>query len=273
MYFFLSSLSFLEAGFSSNIIPCLLVSLATGNKTISFLGCFVQLLIFSCLGGTECLLLAGMSYDWYLAICHPLHYASYMNPRSAFLVAFASWAVGFVVPSCTVIMTFLLPFCGPCEINHFFCDLTALLKLSCADNQTSWVSRYGYCCSHITCHIYLDCHIICVCYSSHAVDPIHHGEEESFFNLYLTPHCGLNLLWGSDLHVHDALKEELPRFQKNLLSDLHSGDSYVQSYHLQPEECRGERCLEKGCQENVAFSQKLTLLSSCICVTLHGRTN
>ncbi|XP_044841853.1 olfactory receptor 6C74-like [Mauremys mutica] len=135
MYFFLSNLSFLETGYISNIIPRLLVSLATGDKTISLSGCFLQLFAFSFLGATECFLMTGMSYDRYLAICDPLHYASNMSPRFSFLLAFASWALGFVAPSFTVIMASLLPFCGPHEINHFFCDLTAVLKLPCTDTS------------------------------------------------------------------------------------------------------------------------------------------
>uniref|UniRef100_A0A452GTI8 Olfactory receptor n=1 Tax=Gopherus agassizii TaxID=38772 RepID=A0A452GTI8_9SAUR len=135
MYFFLSNLSFLETGYISNIIPRLLVSLATGDKTISLLGCFLQLFVFSFLGATECFLLTGMSYDRYLAICDPLHYASNMSPRASFWMAFASWTLGFVASFFTIIMASMLPFCGPHEINHFFCDLTAVLKLPCTDTS------------------------------------------------------------------------------------------------------------------------------------------
>ncbi|XP_006116941.2 olfactory receptor 6N1-like [Pelodiscus sinensis] len=140
MYFFLSNLSFLETGYISNIVPRLLGSLATGDRTISFSGCFLQLFVFSFLGAAECFLLTGMSYDRYLAICHPLHYTSRMSPRASFLLAFASWALGFVAPSFTIMMAAQLPFCGPQEINHFFCDLTALLKLSCTDTSLTEIT-------------------------------------------------------------------------------------------------------------------------------------
>ncbi|XP_074838191.1 olfactory receptor 6N1-like [Carettochelys insculpta] len=140
MYFLLSNLSFLETGYISNVIPRLLVSLATGDKAISFSGCLLQLFVFSFLGATECFLLTGMSYDRYLAICDPLHYTSNMSPRASLLLALAAWALGFVAPSCTVIMAALLPFCGPHEINHFFCDLTALLKLACADTSPTEIT-------------------------------------------------------------------------------------------------------------------------------------
>ncbi|XP_053901987.1 olfactory receptor 6M1-like [Malaclemys terrapin pileata] len=121
MYFFLSNLSFLETGYVSNVIPRLLVSFLTQDKTISLPGCCLQLYVFSFLGTTECFLLTGMSYDRYLAICRPLHYVTLMNPRTCLLLAVASWTCGFVAPSFTLV--------------RFFCDLTAVLRLSCEDTS------------------------------------------------------------------------------------------------------------------------------------------
>ncbi|XP_005309084.1 olfactory receptor 6M1-like [Chrysemys picta bellii] len=135
MYFFLSNLSFLETGYVSNVIPRLLVSFLTQDKTISLPGCCLQLYVFSFLGTTECFLLTGMSYDRYLAICRPLHYVTLMNPRTCLLLAVASWTCGFVAPSFTVITTSKLAFFSQGEINHFFCDLTAVLRLSCEDTS------------------------------------------------------------------------------------------------------------------------------------------
>uniref|UniRef100_A0A452HLN1 Olfactory receptor n=1 Tax=Gopherus agassizii TaxID=38772 RepID=A0A452HLN1_9SAUR len=135
MYFFLSNLSFLETGYVSNVIPRLLVSFLTQDKTISLPGCCIQLYVFSFLGTTECFLLTGMSYDRYLAICRPFHYVTLMSSRTCFLLAVASWTCGFVAPSFTVIMTSKLAFCSQGEINHFFCDLTAVLRLSCEDTS------------------------------------------------------------------------------------------------------------------------------------------
>ncbi|XP_065270052.1 olfactory receptor 6M1-like [Emys orbicularis] len=135
MYFFLSNLSFLETCYVSNVIPRLLVSFLTQDKTISLPGCCLQLYVFSFLGTTECFLLTGMSYDRYLAICRPLHYVTLMSPRTCLLLAVASWTCGFVAPSFTVITTSKLAFCSQGEINHFFCDLTAVLRLSCEDTS------------------------------------------------------------------------------------------------------------------------------------------
>ncbi|EMP33617.1 Olfactory receptor 6C75 [Chelonia mydas] len=78
MYFFLGNLSCLETCYISTILPRLLASLLTGNRTISVNGCFIQLHFFGSLEGAECYLLAAMSYDRYLAICKPLHYAAHV---------------------------------------------------------------------------------------------------------------------------------------------------------------------------------------------------
>ncbi|CAM5157935.1 unnamed protein product [Eretmochelys imbricata] len=81
MYFFLGNLSCLETCYTSAILPRMLASLLTGDRTISVSGCFAQLYCFGFLAATECYLLAAMSYDQYLAICKPLHYAALMNSR------------------------------------------------------------------------------------------------------------------------------------------------------------------------------------------------
>ncbi|XP_030395337.1 olfactory receptor 1020-like [Gopherus evgoodei] len=133
MYFFLWNLSCLETCYSSTILPRMLASLLTGNRTISVSGCITQLHFFGFLAATECYLLAAMSYDRYLAICKPLQYAICMNGRNCLWLASGSWISGFLG---STIMTFLvskLTFCGPNEIDHFFCDFTPMIKLSCSD--------------------------------------------------------------------------------------------------------------------------------------------
>ncbi|XP_050791668.1 olfactory receptor 10A7-like [Gopherus flavomarginatus] len=135
MYFFLGNLSCLETCYTSTILPRLLVSLVTGDRTISVSGCFAQLYCFGSLAATECYLLAAMSYDRYLAICNPLHYAALMNSRLCLQLAAGSWISGFL--TCVITMWFLsqLTFCGPSEIDHFFCDFSPMLKLSCSDTS------------------------------------------------------------------------------------------------------------------------------------------
>ncbi|CAM5153229.1 unnamed protein product, partial [Eretmochelys imbricata] len=96
MYFFLGNLSCLETCYISTILPRMLASLLTGNRTISVEGCMIQLVLFGSLVTTECYLLTVMSYDRYLAICKPLHYGTLMNGRLCLQLAAGSWISGFL---------------------------------------------------------------------------------------------------------------------------------------------------------------------------------
>ncbi|XP_026508280.1 olfactory receptor 10A4-like [Terrapene carolina triunguis] len=135
MYVFLGNLSFLETCYSSTILPRMLASLLTGDRTISVSGCITQLYFFCALASTECYLLAVMSYDRYLAICKPLHYSSLMNTRVCLQLAAGSWVNGCL--AITIFTLFMLQFifCGPNKIDHFYCDSIPLIKLSCGDTR------------------------------------------------------------------------------------------------------------------------------------------
>ncbi|XP_044840273.1 olfactory receptor 6N1-like [Mauremys mutica] len=135
MYFFLGNLSCLETCYSSTILPQMLANLLTGDKTISFSGCFTQLYFFCALAATECYLLAAMSYDRYLAICKPLHYSALMKTRFCLQLAAGSWLNGYLATAIFVLFMSHLIFCGPNEIDHFSCDLIPLIKLSCSDTH------------------------------------------------------------------------------------------------------------------------------------------
>ncbi|KAM7146215.1 olfactory receptor 6B1-like [Macrochelys suwanniensis] len=135
MYFFLGNLSCLETCYTSTILPRMLASFLTGDRSISFTGCFLQLYVFGCLACNECILLSVMSYDRYLAICNPLHYAAVMNFRYCAKLASGSWVSAFLAITITVLLMLTLTFCGPNEIDNFFCDLTPMLKLSYTDTH------------------------------------------------------------------------------------------------------------------------------------------
>lgn len=137
MYFFLGNLACLEICSSSNILPKMLLSYLGGDRSISVNRCFTQYYFFGCLAAAECYLLAVMSYDRYLAVCKPLHYPSHMNGKLCLQLGAASWISGFLSNS---ILTFLisdLDFCGPNEIEHFFCDSFPIIKLSCSDTHVA----------------------------------------------------------------------------------------------------------------------------------------
>ncbi|XP_053900955.1 olfactory receptor 10A7-like [Malaclemys terrapin pileata] len=139
MYFFLGNLSCLETCYTSTILPRVLASLLTGDRTISVEGCITQLAVFGFLVTTECYLLGlplvVMSYDRYLAICKPLHYGALMNGRLCLQLAAGSWISGFL--ACTILVCLMseLIFCGPNEMDHFFCDLIPMVKLSCSNTS------------------------------------------------------------------------------------------------------------------------------------------
>ncbi|KAM7150850.1 LOW QUALITY PROTEIN: olfactory receptor 5AR1-like [Macrochelys suwanniensis] len=133
MYFFLGNLSCLETCYTSTILPRMLASLQTGDRTISINSCFVQYYFFGGLLAAECYLLAAMSYDRYLAIYKPLHYGTLMNGRFCLQLAVGSWMSSFVIVGMFTYLISQLTFCGHNEVDHFFCEFTALLKLSCSD--------------------------------------------------------------------------------------------------------------------------------------------
>ncbi|KAM9330824.1 olfactory receptor 11L1-like [Gastrophryne carolinensis] len=133
MYFFLSNLSLSEVIFTTNIVPNLLQNVLTENSAISFPACLTQYYFFSSSATTECLLLAIMSYDRYLAICNPLQYAYLINIQVSSQIAACTWLVGFAISMITLILLCVSDFCGPNVIDNFFCDLTPLIELSCSD--------------------------------------------------------------------------------------------------------------------------------------------
>ncbi|XP_053319740.1 olfactory receptor 2G3-like [Spea bombifrons] len=133
MYFFLNNLSLLDIWYTTNIVPKMLVNLLSQKKTISFKGCIIQMFIQLSLGGTECYILLVMAYDRYVAICSPLHYTSIMHPILCIKMATGSWMGGLINSLIHTVFALHLPFCGPNVINHFFCEVPAVLDLACAD--------------------------------------------------------------------------------------------------------------------------------------------
>uniref|UniRef100_A0A8D1K5Q2 Olfactory receptor n=1 Tax=Sus scrofa TaxID=9823 RepID=A0A8D1K5Q2_PIG len=124
MYFFLSNLSFLDLCY-------------TTKKNISYNGCMIQLYFVLALGSTECVLLVVMSYDRYAAVCRPLHYTVLMHPRFCHLLAVASLVSGFTKSALHCFLIFWVPLCGHRQVDHFFCEVPALLRLSCIDTHAN----------------------------------------------------------------------------------------------------------------------------------------
>ncbi|NXK48180.1 OR4S2 protein, partial [Chauna torquata] len=133
MYFFLSYLSFLDISYSTVTAPKLIYDLLVDKKTIPFVGCIAQLFMGHFFGCTEIFLLTVMAYDRCIAIHKPLHYKNVMNKYACGWLVTASLVGGFVHSLLQALLAIQLPFCGPNEIDHYFCDVHPLLKLACGD--------------------------------------------------------------------------------------------------------------------------------------------
>ncbi|XP_006903030.1 PREDICTED: putative olfactory receptor 2W6-like [Elephantulus edwardii] len=133
MYFFLKHLSLVDICSLSTTLPRALLSTWVGSQEISLPACVCQLFAFICLGSTECFLLTAMAYDRCLAIYRPLEYGAVMSPETCASLVAVAWASGLLFATFHAANTFSLPFCGPNVIEHFFCDIGALVRLACAD--------------------------------------------------------------------------------------------------------------------------------------------
>ncbi|XP_044523203.1 olfactory receptor 2AJ1-like [Gracilinanus agilis] len=135
MYFLLSHLSFMDILHISNIVPKMANNFISGRKSITFTGCGFQVFFSLIFLGAECLLLTVMSYDRYVAICHPLRYPILMSHRISVLMAASCWLVAIINSTIHTIYVLHIPFCGTRAIDHFFCEIPAMLKLSCVDTS------------------------------------------------------------------------------------------------------------------------------------------
>ncbi|XP_066428671.1 olfactory receptor 5AR1-like [Eleutherodactylus coqui] len=142
MYFFLSNLSFIDICFSSTIVPKILINTLGKDRRISLLGCAFQMYFSLALGATECIILAVMAYDRFVAICMPLHYNTVMSKKLCITLAVGSWMACFVNSSIHVFITFQLPYCKSHHISHFFCEIPPLLQLSCRDTRLNEIAMY-----------------------------------------------------------------------------------------------------------------------------------
>ncbi|XP_007952095.1 putative olfactory receptor 5AK3 [Orycteropus afer afer] len=132
MYFFLQHLAFVDMCYTSAITPKMLQNFIVQNKSISFMGCVMQLLVYASFATSDCYLLAVMAVDRYVAICNPLHYSIVMSQTVCIQLVLGSYVMGSINGSVHTGFTFSLSFCKSNIINHFFCDVPPILSLSCS---------------------------------------------------------------------------------------------------------------------------------------------
>ncbi|XP_044133032.1 olfactory receptor 1019-like [Bufo gargarizans] len=133
MYFFLMNLSFVDVLYSSTITPNIMANFFSVKKTISITGCAIQMFFFIDLASSEAMLLAVMAYDRYAAICKPMYYKIIVSEATCLQLVFSVYTAGCVNSFIHTYSAFILPFCGSTHINHFYCDINPILRLSCKD--------------------------------------------------------------------------------------------------------------------------------------------
>ena len=252
MYFLLSHLSLMDLNFISTIIPQMASNYVFGNKSISFIGCGIQS-FFLTLADADGLLLASMSHDRYVTICFPLHYPIRMSKKVCVLIITGSWIMGSINSCAHTVYALHIPYGWSGFINHFFCDVLAMLTLACMDTYDLWVHSV---CEHHT----LDCisfHWHCMflwpsspCHLPHALN---RRKEEGLFYLQHTPHCGDFLLCTLCLHLPMPKIAEISHRSQGSGCLLHYSDPNARPHHLYPEKQGGDGSLEKSDSEDLLY--------------------
>ncbi|XP_074153781.1 olfactory receptor 2L2-like [Sminthopsis crassicaudata] len=139
MYFLLSQLSLMDLMYICSTVPKMAINFLSGNNSISLVGCAFQSVSFLTMACAEGLLLASMAYDRYVAICRPLHYPILMNKKMCLLMIAGSWVSAAINSIFHTVYALCMPYCKSRVINHFFCDIPAMVPLACID---TWAYEY-----------------------------------------------------------------------------------------------------------------------------------
>ncbi|XP_004608370.2 olfactory receptor 2A1/2A42-like [Sorex araneus] len=250
MYFFLSHLAIVDIAYACNTVPQMLVNLLDPAKPISFAGCLTQTFLFLAFALTECLLLVVMSYDRFVAICHPLRYSVIMSWRVCIALVLTSWVCGSLLALVHVALILRLPFCGPREINHFFCEILAVLKLACADTTLNKIVIFAACVFILVGPLSL----VLVSYTRilTAILGIQSGEgRRKAFSTCSSHLCVVGLFFGSAIVMYMAPKSRHPEEQQKILFLFYSFFNPMLNpliYSLRNAEVKGalRRVLGKG---------------------------
>ncbi|XP_055979988.1 LOW QUALITY PROTEIN: olfactory receptor 2A1/2A42-like [Sorex fumeus] len=216
MYFFLSHLAIVDIAYACNTVPQMLVNLLDPAKPISFAGCVTQTFLFLTFAATECLLLVVMSYNRYVDICHPLRYSIIMSWRLCISLVVASWLCGSLLALVHVSLILRLPFCGPHEINHFFCEILSVLRLACADTTLNKIVIFVACVFILVGPLSL----VLVSYGHilMAILRTQSGEgRRKAFSTCSSHLCVVGLFFGSAIVMYLAPKSRHPEEQQKIL--------------------------------------------------------
>ncbi|XP_025246899.1 olfactory receptor 4K14-like [Theropithecus gelada] len=181
MYFLVANLSFVDMWLSSITTPKMITDFLRVEKTISFGGCMSQIIFVHFVGGGEMVLLVIMAYDRYVAICKPLHYSTIMSLQRCIGLVLTSWTIGFVHAMSQLVVIVQLPFCGPREIDSFFCDIPLVIKLACVDSSNLEMLMNGD--SGI---LAMTCFILLLTSYSYILLTVHRGSKTGAFKALST---------------------------------------------------------------------------------------
>ena len=162
MYLFLQNFSFLEISFTTACVPRFLYSISSGDKSITYVACASQLLFIDLFAVTEFFLLAIMSYDRYVAICKPLHYTTIISSRVCKNFILFCWGATLIIILPPIMLGLELEFCDSNIIDHFCCDASPILKISCSD--TWLIEQMVIVCAVLTFIITLICVVLSYIY-------------------------------------------------------------------------------------------------------------
>nr|XP_003405575.1 olfactory receptor 6C2-like [Loxodonta africana] len=201
MYLFLQNFSFLEISFTTACIPRFLYSMSSGDRSITYGACASQLLFIDLFAVTEFFLLATMSYDRYVAICKPLHYTTIMSNRVCKNFILFCWAAALVIILPPISLGLGLEFCDSNVIDHFCCDASPILKISCSD--TWLIEQMVIACAVFTFIITLMCVVLSYIYIIRTILRFPSAQrKKKAFSTYSSHMIVVSITYGSCIFIY-----------------------------------------------------------------------
>ncbi|XP_012610331.1 olfactory receptor 6C2-like [Microcebus murinus] len=210
MYFFLQNFAFLETLFTSACIPRYLYNIATGDRSITYNTCVIQVFFIDVFGVTEFFLLATMSYDRYVAICKPLHYVTIMSSRVCRSLVLCCWMAGLLIILTPLSLFPNLKFCDSNVIDHFICDASPILKISCSD--TWLIEQMVIACAVMTLIMTLVCIVLSYIYIIKTILKLPSAQQrKKAFSTCSSHMIVVSITYGSCIFIYikPSAKEEM----------------------------------------------------------------